>query len=289
MEPFDYLRPTRLAELGQILQQPEVRIVAGGTDVIPQLHSGRIKVRTVVDISRVAELHYLHCEPQCVEIGALTTFAEIAGSPELRQSARALTEAAEWIGAPMTRQRATLGGNLANASPAADSIPALTVLDAEISLFAAARQRTLPLGQFLIAPGKSALQSDETIHHVSFKTPAPGWGSAFIKRGPRNGMTIAIISAAVAVQITPDGLLQAVRVAVGAVAPTVIRLHQAETLLAGRRPDQILWERVETCIRQEIAPIDDVRASRAYREKAVTVLVQRALQNAVLDAKRRAA
>lgn len=289
MEPFDYLRPNQLTELAQILQQPEVRIVAGGTDVIPQLHSGRINVRTMVDISRVSELRYLHCHPQCVEIGALTTFAEIAASPFLAEHARTIVEAAEWVGAPMTRQRGTLGGNLANASPAADSIPALMVLDASIALYAAARQRTMRLEKFFVGPGKTVLQPDEMIHHVTFSPLTPGWGSAFIKRGPRHGMTIAIISAAAAVEITSEGVLKAVRVAVGAVAPTVVRLYQAESLLAGRKLDEIRWDRVETCIGQEISPIDDIRASQTYRQKAVVVLVQRTLEKAIQDAWRRSA
>lgn len=284
MQTFNYLRPAHLDELCQALQQPHAKIVAGGTDVLPQMHTGRLQPALLVDISRVRELEGIRIHNTQVEIGALTTFAAIQAHPTLRAAAPALTQAAQWVGAPMTRQRATLGGNLANASPAADAVPPLMIYNAEVTLTSAKGSRSLPLAQFLLGPGQTALQRGEFIQSVRFELPAEDLGSAFLKIGPRRGMTIAIVSAAAAVRLSPEGRLEQVRVAVGASAPTVIRCPQTENLLHGQLPSAELWQSAAQQIAVEISPIDDVRASRAYRRRAAGVLAVRALQAALSQA-----
>ncbi|KPL76208.1 FAD binding domain-containing protein [Levilinea saccharolytica] len=284
MQTFNYLRPAHLDELCQALQQPHAKIVAGGTDVLPQMHTGRLQPALLVDISRVSELEGIRIHNTQVEIGALTTFAAIQAHPTLRAAAPALTQAAQWVGAPMTRQRATLGGNLANASPAADAVPPLMIYNAEVTLTSAKGSRSLPLAQFLLGPGQTALQRGEFIQSVRFELPAEDLGSAFLKIGPRRGMTIAIVSAAAAVRLSPEGRLEQVRVAVGASAPTVIRCPQTENLLHGQLPSAELWQSAAQQIAVEISPIDDVRASRAYRRRAAGVLAVRALQAALSQA-----
>jgi len=284
MQTFNYLRPAHLDELCQALQQPYAKIVAGGTDVLPQMHTGRLQPALLVDISRVSELEGIRIHNGQVEIGALTTFAAIQAHPTLRAAAPALTQAAEWVGAPMTRQRATLGGNLANASPAADAVPPLMIYHAEVTLTSSKGSRSLPLAQFLLGPGQTALQRGEFIQSVRFELPAEDLGSAFLKIGPRRGMTIAIVSAAAAVHLASDGRLDQVRVAVGASAPTVIRCPQTENLLYGQIPSPQLWQSAAQQIGAEISPIDDVRASRTYRRRAAGVLAVRALQAALSQA-----
>jgi len=277
MHPFEYHRPDTLADLCRLLQQPGAHVLAGGSDVLPQIHAGHIQPGVVIDISALSELRFIRQTDERLEIGALTTFGEMGRSALAQRHAPALVQAAGGLGAVTTRARATLGGNLGNASPAADSIPALFVHAATLHLCSAAGERSLPIEQFLLGPGKTALRPGEYIHHASLQACPPRQGTAFVKHGPRRGMTIAIASAAAAIHLDADGRIAAARLAVGAVAPTVVRCPQAEALLRCQTPTPQLWQTAAQQTAGEIAPIDDVRASRCYRLQITPVLVQRAL------------
>jgi len=277
MHPFEYYRPDTLADLCRLLQQPGAHVLAGGSDVLPQIHAGRIQPGVVIDISALSELRFIRQTDDRLEIGALATFGEMGRSTLLRRHAPALVQAAGGLGAVTTRARATLGGNLGNASPAADSIPALFVHAATLHLAGEHGERSLPVEEFLLAPGKTALQAGEYIHHASLPARSERQGSAFVKHGPRRGMTIAIASAAASIHLDDAGRIAAARLAVGATAPTVVRCPQAEALLYGQTPTPQLWQAAAQQTAGEIAPIDDVRASRSYRLQITPVLVQRAL------------
>jgi CO/xanthine dehydrogenase FAD-binding subunit len=260
--------------------------VAGGTDLMVEVNAGRLRPPALLDLSRVEELAGSRRDNGSVFVGAGTTFAAIAH--ELTEF-RPLAEAALTLGSPPIRNRATLGGNLATASPAGDGIVVLAAYDADVVIAAAGVERRLPWRDFLVGPKRTALAPDELILGVEWDVPdGPG---SFAKVGPRNANVIAV--AAVCVQL--DEVARGVRVALGSVASAVLRAERAEAFAA----DVVPWDdpaaAVERAALEEFGrlaaadacPIDDLRGSAAYRRHVVQGLSRRLLTWAVDD--RRAA
>lgn len=289
MQEFDFQSPQTLDEVFQCLAAPGAHLIAGGTDVIPRMRAGIFPAAQLIDLNRVEALRYIREEDGGIRLGALTTYAEILRSPLLAQFASALGAATRRVASPMARQRGTLGGNLANASPAADSVPPLLVLDSWVRLAGPHGMRELPLTEFFRGPGKTVLAPDEIIESIFFHKHAPSWGFGYEKLGPRQGMTISILSAAAALELGTDGRIKAVRIALGAAAPTPVRCPRAEQALLGHLPAAPAWQSAAENLSVDISPIDDVRASGEYRRKAAGVLVTRALQSAAESAQRSAA
>jgi CO/xanthine dehydrogenase FAD-binding subunit len=287
MSDFEYYRPEGIDELKDIFNRTKGRLIAGGTDVLPGLRRGQFITANLIDISRLSELRFIRESNGKIEIGALTTHADLAASPLLQQGAPALLQAAATIGCPQTRQRGTLGGNLANASPAADLAPPLLTLAADVHLTSAGSARSIHLSDFFIGPGKTCLDAGEYIQSVTFRRPFGSWGAAFEKLGKRNGMAISLASAAAYLEIGPEGRLQIVRLALGSVAPRPVRSIHAEACLADRDPSPELFERASQAALEDIAPISDVRASAEYRQHIVPVLIRRTLEKALLQAESR--
>ena len=269
----DVCRPRTLEDaLALRAEHPDAVPVAGGTDLMVAVNSGRARPHALLDLSRVEELRSWWREPARVFVGAGVTFARIAADlPEVE----ALAAAARSVGSAQIRNRATLGGNLGTASPAGDALCALAAYDAEIVVASAYRTRRLPWHAFLLGPKRNALEPDELILGAEW-TRAHGPGS-FAKVGPRRAMAIAVAS--VCVQ-RDDGV---VRIALGAVAPTVVRATHAEAAaLAGLPAAEVAARAAGEC-----EPIDDVRGTAVYRRHAIEVLVRRAI--AETEAGRRAA
>ena len=256
---------------------PEAVPVAGGTDLMVEVNFGRRRPAGLLDLSRVEELQDWHRDNGAVFVGAGMTFARIAR--ELAEFPP-LVEAARSVGSPQIRTRATIGGNLATASPAGDSLPVLAVYGADVLLAAAGGRRRLPLGEFLTGPKQTALAPDELIVGVEW-TPVAGPGT-FAKVGTRNAMVIAVAS--VCLQL--DERERHVRIALGSVAPTVLRARVAEAFA-----DEALdWDDPAAALVEfgrlaaaEAQPIDDLRGSAAYRRRAVEVLARRTLRSALED------
>lgn len=278
MQEFNFESPPTLAEVCRRLSDAGGRLIAGGTDVIPQMQAGRFQADRLIDLSRVTELSYI--EPKngsTIEIGGLTNYMRLINSPLLQAEAPLLVQAAELVGAVQTRYRGTLGGNIANASPAGDTLPPLLALNAAVTLVSAAGERTLPLVDLLQGPGKTALARNEVIHHISFDRLPANAKSIFLKLGNRRGMAIAVVSVAVLLQLDQARRVEEVRIALGAVAPTPIRCPRAEAVLKGQPLTEALIEATAASATHECAPIDDVRASAGYRRQMVKVLVRRGL------------
>ncbi len=266
--------------------RPEAVPVAGGTDLMVEVNFGRSRPPALLDLSRVEELRGWEQHDGRVRVGAGVTFATIVR--ELG-AFRPLVEAARSVGSPQIRNRATLGGNLATASPAGDGIPVLAAYDATVLLASRERERRVSWEEFLVGPKRTALAADELIVGVEW-SPADGPGS-FAKVGTRNAMVIAV--AGVCLQLDSPG--RSVRLALGSVAPTVVRAPEAEAFAASVVP----WDDPERPLPAGAAaefgrlaaaaarPIDDVRGSAAYRRHAVEVVSRRALAWALDD--RRAA
>lgn len=287
MQEFDFLRPMTLSELTRLLGETNGNIIAGGTDIIPKMKRSQYPTSMVIDISQIEELRFIRRKKGRIKIGALTTHQDIAGSALLFDYNPALVSAAKTVGCEQTRNRGTLGGNIANASPAADTIPPLLIFDTNIHLHGKTGGRTISLRDFLVGPGITKLMEGEFIRSVSFKPFKGGWGAAFQKLGKRNGMAISVVSAAAAIKFGADGKIAQARLSLGSVAPKVVRSSRAESVLTGQYlTSKILEEASHVCL-EDIAPISDIRASAEYRRKSAKVIAYRVLSQAANDASRR--
>lgn len=264
--------------LGLLRQDPSAsKIFAGGTDLMLEikrgLHSGKT---TIIDISCITELHSISRDAGGdIHIGALVTHNDIASSSIIQNSAHALAEACFQVGSPQIRNRGTIGGNLVTASPANDTIPALIALNAELVLISASSERTVRLEDFYTGVRKTILASDELLKEIIIKARYQGYASSFYKFALRNAQAISVVNAAVAIKVS-NSLIEDARVAVGSVAPTVVRLKQIESKLIGSAPDTAAGL-ITTAPLEEATPITDVRASDQYRQEMVRVIVKRCI------------
>ena len=232
MRAFDLAVARDLPHLLDLLaDHPTARLIAGATDFIPFVQAGKWRPDLAVDITGIADLHYLRSAGGFLEIGPLVTHSELAGSTTVRSHALALAQAAESVADQQIRGRATVGGNICTASPAADTVPALLALDAELVLTSRGGTRRLALESFLRGPGRTALAPGEILTGIRFPIPGPRSGSAFVKLGRRSAMAISIVNAAAVIVLDSAGRPAAARLALGSVAPTVVRCRAAETAL----------------------------------------------------------
>ena len=280
----EVMRPGSLAEaLAVLAERPDSVPIAGGTDLMVQLRDGRKRAATLVDLGRLGLAEVRETDGG-IEIGAATPMDRIAEDTRIRRAHPALAEAAAQVGAWPIQCRATLGGNLANASPAADTAPALMVAGASLTLVSREDTRKVPVDEFFLAPGRSALAHGELILSIllppSSQQPGLRAFERFVKVGPRREQIISMVSLAGRALVTGDGTISDVRLALGSVAPTPVRARRTERLLTGRRPDAELRREAARVLQDDIAPIDDVRAPAGYRRIACAVLLARFLEEA---------
>ncbi len=280
----EVIRPATVAEaLAALAERADARPIAGGTDLMVQLRDGRRLAGCLVDLGRLG-LAGIRRAGDAIEVGAATTMDAIAADADIQRSFPALARAARQVGAWPIQCRATLGGNLANGSPAADTAPALLVAEAIVTVVSAAGTRRLPIAEFFVGPGRTALAPGELVTSVRLplgeSTPADRVVERFVKVGPRREQVISVVSLAARAVIRPDGALATVRLALGSVAPTPVRARAAERALAGRLPDAAARRDAARAVQRDIAPIDDVRAPARYRRLAAAVLLDRFLREA---------
>ena len=288
---FDLLSARSVAEACSLLHRygSEARLFAGGTDLLVKMKHKRAGVRYLINIKGIPQLDFIHFhERDGLRIGALTTIQAIRDSALVSQHCPPLHQAAARMGTLHIRNLGTLGGNLANASPAAEFAPALLTLEASVSCTGRESTRSLPLGQFFVAPGRSALQHDEILTEIRVPAMPAGAVGCYVKHGLRR-MDVAIASAAVLVAVE-DGVLSEARVALGAVAATPFRASSSEEALRGQRlkggaSEQELMARAAQVAADEASPIDDLRSDASYRKKAVAMLVEQALRESIQSAR----
>jgi CO/xanthine dehydrogenase FAD-binding subunit len=274
-----YFRPTTLHEAVDMLSTHGCQILSGGTDFFPAL--GERPVSTpVVDISAVSELRGVSIDSDHIRIGGLTTWTEILRAP-LPRSFDALKAAAREVGAVQIQNRGTVAGNLCNASPAADGIPPLLALNAEVELVSRGGSRRLGLDQFINGNRKTARRPDELLSRVIIPRDLDDARSAFLKLGSRRYLVISIVMVAAVVQVDGAGKVAQARVAVGSCSVVAQRLVELERRLAGANAAAGLGELVSAEHLAGLTPIDDVRATAAYRRDAALTLVKRALESCV--------
>jgi carbon-monoxide dehydrogenase medium subunit len=281
MESYGYAAPTSVAETVALLssfadQGKATQILAGGTDVLVQMRGPGHQPRTIVDIKTLAETNRLEVGPEGIYIGAAVPSAVINETQALRDALPGLLEAADLIGSTQIQGRATICGNLCNASPAGDSIPAMIAAGAVCDIATAAGSREMAVEDFLVGVGKNALQPGEFL--LGLKLPMPGANTkdAYLRFTPRTEMDIAV--AGVGVSLTMDnGICTAARVAIGAVAPTAQLVAAAADAIVGTDlNDEAVHQAGEAC-KAAASPISDKRGTADYRRKVVAVLCRRAI------------
>ena len=276
---FDYVRPKTVDEALSILagQKGGAKVLAGGTDLLPQLRRRETPAPAcVIDLKGISGLDGLDYKDGGLRIGPLATIRAVAESPVVRERFAALGEAASVMASPQVRNRGTLAGNICNAVPSADSAPALLVLDAAVLVKGPKGARNIPLDGFFAGPRRTVLAPEEMLVGLALPASAAEGRSAYIKLSPRHSMDLAV--AGVAVRGVMDaGYCKEIRIALGAVAPTPIRAKGAEKLLAGRKVTPEAVEEAARAASTECSPIDDHRASAEYRCDMVYAMTRRAL------------
>ncbi len=270
-----YLRPASCDEALGMLSAPDTRIVAGGTDVYPALRD-RAPRFDMVDVTGIADLRKITQEDDWLRIGAAATWSELIRHP-LPPAFDGLKAAAREVGSVQIQNAGTVAGNLCNASPAADGVPPLLTLDAEVEVAGPEGARRLPLGDFILGPRRTALAPGEMVTAVLVPEPPAGAVSAFAKLGSRTYLVISIAMVSV-LATAAEGRIAEARVAVGACSPVAVRLSALEADLAGRPvADLNDLGLVTSAHLAPLSPLSDVRGSAAYRVDAVGTLVRRAL------------
>jgi len=277
MKKFAYYEPVTVGEASQLLNDlPMAALLAGGTDLVVRMNKGVSCAENIINVKCIEGLDAIKADDRGIHVGAAVKLAVIADHPEVRKYFPALVEAINNIGTPQIRHRGTMGGNLCNASPCADSAPALMVMDSVLTLSGLARERQIPMTEFYLAPGKSCRRQDELLTDIFIPYPLPGTGQSFGKLGPRKAADISVVNTAAALTFS-GGLCSQARIALGSVAPTLIRALETEKWLVGQKKENIRPEEAGKRAAVEAKPISDVRGSMEYRQEMVAVLVERAV------------
>ena len=285
MQSFDYAAPNSAEEVVRLLAKKngDARILAGGTDLLVQLREGRRKTGIVIDIKNIPELTQISFDPKDgLHIGAAASCDQICSDPNVSKLYPGLVDGINLIGGVQIQNRASVGGNLCNASPAADSIPALIVHKASCNISGPNGSRVLQVEEFCTAPGQNAMQTGEFLTSITVPAPEENFGASYLRFIPRNEMDIAVVGAGSSAILDADKKkFISARIALGAVAPTPLLASAAGTFLVGK---EVTRENVKEAARlaQKIAkPITDLRGTAEHRKHLVTVLVERTLDKAI--------
>jgi carbon-monoxide dehydrogenase medium subunit len=284
LQDFDYQSAATVDEVIRLIgSRPQVQLLSGGTDILVQLREGRKQAELVVDVKGVPDLCELAYDPHSgLRMGAALPCAAFVADPQVRSLYPGMVDAASLIGGTQIQSRASIGGNLCNASPAADAIPALIVHAARCRIAGPQGRRELAAEDFCVAPGKTALQPGEFLVSLLLPPPQPNSGAAYLRFIPRNEMDIAVVGAGAAVVLdeTRTRFLSA-RVALGAVAPTPLFVPEAGEALAGREVSAEAVLEAARIAQAAARPISDMRGTAEQRRQLAFVLAKRALNRAI--------
>lgn len=283
MHWVDYLRPGTLGECLQAFAEhgANARALAGGTDLLVQMRTGRRTQGVLIDVKAVPELNELRYDPhEGLTLGAAVPCYRVYGDPAVRRAYPGLIDTVEMIGGTQIQGRASVGGNLCNAAPSADAIPALIALRATCRVASASGEREVPVEDFCTAPGRNVLRDSEILVSLHLPKPAKGSGACYLRFIPRNEMDIAVAGAGVSVTLV-DGVFQDGRVALASVAPTPLLVAAAGAALRGQPVGPEAIERAAMAAKAAARPINDMRGTIEYRRNLCAVLTRRALATAV--------
>lgn len=284
---FEYLTPKTLEEAISLLSRynGQSKVIAGGTDLVVQMRDRRIKPEKVIDITGIEELVYIDVDDKKgLLIGALTPIRDLEKSAELKRSYPIISQAASQLGSVAIRTMGTIGGNLCNASPSAETAPALIVLSAKARIVGPSGERVVPLEGFFVGPGSTVLEAGELLVEIQVPAPLPHTKGIYLKHAIRGSIDLAIVGVAVALTLeTKSRVCQDIKIALGAVAPTPIRARKAEEILIGNTINDDLIDRSSLSASNEARPISDARASAEYRKEMVKVFTGRAIREAMSE------
>ena len=281
-----YEAPTTVADAVKLIQaDPGAKVLAGGTDLLVQFRAGVRQPTAFIDVKRIPDLVHITFDRDGLHLGAAACAAAIAEHAEIKRLWPGLAEAVHLIGSTQIQGRGSVGGNLCNASPAADTTCALMVNHAACIIAGPNGERTVPVEEFLVGPGKTVLARGELLVAIRVPRPAPRTADAYLRLIPRSEMDIAVAGAAVSLTIDAAGRCTAARVAIGAVAPTALLVPAAAEALIGSTLDDAALQAAATAASAAAKPIDDKRGTAAYRRHVVGVLVRRAATIAANRAK----
>jgi carbon-monoxide dehydrogenase medium subunit len=285
LKDFEYAAATSVDEAVSLLSArgPAAKILAGGTDILVQLREGHREAELVLDVKKIPELMQLHYDPQRgLRLGAAVPCYRIYGDELISAAYPALADSARIIGGWQIQSRASVGGNLCNSSPAADSIPSLIALDAVCQIAGPGGRRSVPVAQFCTAPGKNVLGCGEFLISLELPAPAARGGSRYLRFIPRNEMDIAVVGVGAWVKLDEkEETIEQARLALAAVAPTPLEAKDAAAWLAGKPAADATYAEAGRRARAIACPISDMRGPAEYRTHLVGVLTARALAVAV--------
>ena len=281
-------RPESLEEASRLLRElgDGARVLAGGTDIVPGMKLGKLRPAHLVSLSRVPGLDGVAFDGRTMRMGARCTLSDLMADDEVSGNLPALSKVLGTIASHQVRNRATLGGNICNAAPSADSAPLLICLGARVGIYSTDGEREVPLEDFFKGPGATDLQPGEIVTHILVDRPPEGTRCAYVKHKIRESLEIAITGVAVALTMAPDGKCQDARVVVGACAPVPLRVPEAEDVLKGTKLETDDIRKAGEAAAERISPIDDVRGSAAYRRGMTAVSLERAVAEALKGVER---
>ncbi len=282
--PFDYKTPDTIGEAIDLLWKADgkAKIIAGGTDLVIGLRNGDHTPQLIIDITRLEELQKIDEKNGTISIGSAVTHSEIASSPLIKKYAIVLSEAASEIGSPQIRNLGTIGGNIVNASPAADTIPPLMVLNAVGRVASKEGEREVPLSQLFKGPYETNLKPHELLAQITFPKLPSDMRSGFIRLARRGAMAIARMSVAVVLQMEKrKNKIEDIRIAVGSVTPTPQRMSEAEAFLIGKSPDEETLQRASIKVSETMVRRSGVRPSTSYKRPVAEALFIRAVRKAI--------
>jgi len=289
MRDFDYQAPTTLAEASRILGQRAAKPMAGGTDLIDQVRVGRLQPDVIVDLKKLPELNVLQLDGNGLRLGAAVPCYKVYHHEEIRQKYSALSDSASLIGGIQIQSRASIGGNLCNSGPAADSIPSLIALGAVAVIQSGSGTREVPVEKFCTGPGKNILQPGEFLVELKFPAHPSHGGSAYQRFIPRYEMDIAVVGVGASVVLDDSGTkIQSARISLGAVAATPLFAEQAGAALTGQPINDESIQKAVAAARAIATPIDDMRGTKEFRVHVTGVLVERVLKQAIARAQGKA-
>ena len=279
MPNFDYEAPSTLASALELLAHPgEMRPLSGGTDIIDQLKSNRRHADLVVDLKRVPELLALESNSSSLKIGSAVSCTDVHKYTEKNGEFPALSESTELVGSIHIQNRASVGGNVCNAAPSADTIPALLIHEAVARTASASGGREIPLIDFFAGPGQTVLEKGELLKELVLPVPTNNTASAYLRFIPRNEMDIAVAGVGSLIEVDPSTkIVTKARIALASVAPTPVRAYAAEEFLEGTMIDAAAIDKTAGLAIDSAVPITDVRGSAEYRKELIRVLTKRTL------------
>jgi len=278
LQDFIYERPETIGEAIAAMRATDARALAGGTDLVPQLREGRCRAAHIVDLKHIPEMTAITVLPDgCVQVGAAVTATAVARHATIVADYPAVAESAQLIGGVQVQNRASLGGNICNAAPSADGVPALICLGAQAVIAGRDGMREMPVDAIFAGPGRTTLAAGELLIAIRLPPVAPNSAGAYQRFTPRREMDIAIAGAGAWLRFGHDGTIAEARLALASVAPTPIRAPTAERKLVGEWPSAMLFEEAGRLAAQDTRPISDTRGSAGYRATLAAVLMARVL------------